>query len=96
MRIELDARVLVTKWLVCRSIDQQASGFFADDTVANRLTIGNHGGILGHEFSPGGYRALQKSGHGGMDYVMSWRRAKTTFAGRSARRRMYHGYQADP
>src|SRR5262245_7932380 len=43
MRIKLDARVLITKWLLCRSIDQQARGLFADDAMANRLTIGNHG-----------------------------------------------------
>ena len=41
-------------------------GFKKDESVFVFMTIGNHGGILGHEFSPGGYRALQKSGHGGM------------------------------
>jgi hypothetical protein len=41
-------------------------GFPRDESVVVFMTIGNHGGILGHEFSPGGYRALQKSGHGGM------------------------------
>ncbi len=32
----------------------------------------------------------------GGDYGSIWRRAKTTLAGRSARRRMYQGYQAEP
>jgi hypothetical protein len=41
-------------------------GFKKEESVVVFMTIGNHGGILGHEFSPGGYRALQKSGHGGM------------------------------
>ena len=41
-------------------------GYRKDESVVLFMTIGNHGGILGHEFSPGGYRALQKSGHGGM------------------------------
>jgi cation transport ATPase len=41
-------------------------GFRKDESVMVFMTIGNHGGILGHEFSPGGYRALQKSGHGGI------------------------------
>ncbi len=41
-------------------------GYRKDESVVMLQTIGNHGGILGHEFSPGGYRAFQKSGHGGM------------------------------
>ncbi len=41
-------------------------GFKKDESIALVMTIGNHGGILGHQFSPGGYRAFQKSGHGGM------------------------------
>jgi hypothetical protein len=41
-------------------------GYKKDESVLVLMTIGNHGGILGHEFSPGGYRAFQKSGHGGM------------------------------
>ena len=41
-------------------------GYRKDESVLIFMTVGNHGGILGHEFSPGGYRALQKSGHGGM------------------------------
>src|SRR5262245_64161218 len=44
MRIKLDARVFIIKWLPRRSINQQARGLFADDALANRLTIGNHGG----------------------------------------------------
>ena len=30
------------------------------------------------------------------DQPITWRRAKNTFAGRSASRRMYHGYHASP
>ncbi len=41
-------------------------GFKKNESIAMVMTIGNHGGMLGHEFSPGGYRAFQKSGHGGM------------------------------
>jgi hypothetical protein len=41
-------------------------GFRKDQSVVVIQAVGNHGGMLGHEFSPGGYRAFQKSGHGGM------------------------------
>jgi hypothetical protein len=30
------------------------------------MVMGSEGGLNGAQFSPGGYRALQKSGHGGM------------------------------
>jgi hypothetical protein len=41
-------------------------GFRKDESIVMIMTECNHGGMLGHEFSPGGYRAFQKSGHGGM------------------------------
>jgi len=43
----------------------EESGFGKDESVAMVMdNIG--GGIVGSQFSPGGYRAFQKSGHGGM------------------------------
>ena len=39
-------------------------GFRKDESVV--LVQGGEGGFNGAQFSPGGYRALQKSGHGGM------------------------------
>jgi hypothetical protein len=39
-------------------------GFRKDESVAMVMTT--EGGLNGAQFSPGGYRALQKSGHGGM------------------------------
>ena len=43
----------------------EESGFGKDESVVMvMLNIG--GGIVGSQFSPGGYRAFQKSGHGGM------------------------------
>ena len=45
----------------------EESGFKKNESVVMVASgIGNHGGMLGHEFSPGGYRAFQKSGHGGI------------------------------
>jgi hypothetical protein len=45
----------------------EESGFRKDESVVMVMSgIGNHGGMLGHQFSPGGYRATQKSGHGGI------------------------------
>ena len=38
-------------------------GFRKDESI---IMIGGGGGTQGGQFSPGGYRALQKSGHGGM------------------------------
>ena len=40
------------------------SGFKKTDSVVMVMQQG--GGIVGSQFSPGGYRALQKSGHGGL------------------------------
>jgi len=42
----------------------EESGFKKDESVVAVQMI--NGGILGSQFSPGGYRALQKSGHGGI------------------------------
>jgi hypothetical protein len=39
-------------------------GFRKDESVA--MVMIAEGGLMGAQFSPGGYRALQKSGHGGM------------------------------
>lgn len=39
-------------------------GFKKDESVI--MVMGTEGGFNGAQFSPGGYRALQKSGHGGM------------------------------
>ena len=39
-------------------------GFKKDESVI--MVMGTEGGLNGAQFSPGGYRALQKSGHGGM------------------------------
>ncbi len=39
-------------------------GFRKDESIA--LVMATEGGFNGAQFSPGGYRALQKSGHGGM------------------------------
>jgi hypothetical protein len=39
-------------------------GFKKDESVV--MVMGSEGGFNGAQFSPGGYRALQKSGHGGM------------------------------
>ncbi|MFC2014952.1 hypothetical protein ACFLUP_03055 [Chloroflexota bacterium] len=39
-------------------------GFKKDESVV--MVMGFEGGISGRQFSPGGYRALQKSGHGGI------------------------------
>ena len=39
-------------------------GFNKDESIVMVQMIG--GGIVGSQFSPGGYRALQKSGHGGL------------------------------
>ncbi len=39
-------------------------GFRKDENIVMVQMIG--GGIVGSQFSPGGYRALQKSGHGGL------------------------------
>ncbi len=45
----------------------EESGFQKNESVVMVMSgVGNHGGMLGHEFSPGGYRAFQKSGHGGI------------------------------
>ncbi|MEK7353090.1 MAG: hypothetical protein AABZ77_01110, partial [Chloroflexota bacterium] len=45
----------------------EESGFKKNESVVMVMSgVGNHGGMLGHEFSPGGYRAFQKSGHGGI------------------------------
>ncbi|MEE8413993.1 MAG: hypothetical protein V3R96_05525 [Dehalococcoidales bacterium] len=38
--------------------------FKKDESVV--MTMGFEGGLSGRQFSPGGYRALQKSGHGGI------------------------------
>ena len=42
----------------------EESGFRKDESVVMVQQYG--GGIVGSQFSPGGYRALQKSGHGGL------------------------------
>jgi hypothetical protein len=39
-------------------------GFKRDESVV--MVMGFEGGLSGRQFSPGGYRALQKSGHGGI------------------------------
>jgi hypothetical protein len=39
-------------------------GFKKDESIA--MVMATEGGLNGAQFSPGGYRALQKSGHGGM------------------------------
>jgi hypothetical protein len=39
-------------------------GYSKDDNVVMVMNVG--GGVSGGEFSPGGYRALQKNGHGGV------------------------------
>jgi hypothetical protein len=39
-------------------------GYKKDESVV--MVMGTEGGLNGAQFSPGGYRALQKSGHGGM------------------------------
>ncbi|MFC2014894.1 hypothetical protein ACFLUP_02760 [Chloroflexota bacterium] len=45
----------------------EESGFKKEDSVVMvMMMVGNHSGMVGHQFSPGGYRAFQKSGHGGM------------------------------
>ncbi len=40
------------------------AGFRKDESVV--MVMQTFGGIVGSQFSPGGYRALQKSGHGGI------------------------------
>jgi hypothetical protein len=40
------------------------AGFDADESIV--MVMQANGGIVGSQFSPGGYRALQKSGHGGL------------------------------
>jgi len=42
----------------------EMAGYRKDESVAMVMTT--EGGLTGAQFSPGGYRALQKSGHGGM------------------------------
>jgi hypothetical protein len=42
----------------------EEAGFGKDESVVMVQQLG--GGIVGSQFSPGGYRALQKSGHGGL------------------------------
>jgi len=49
-----------------RGMNEEAGFKKSDSVVMVASGIGNHGGMLGHEFSPGGYRAFQKSGHGGI------------------------------
>jgi hypothetical protein len=39
-------------------------GFKKDDSVV--MVMNMSGGVVGSQFSPGGYRAFQKSGHGGL------------------------------
>jgi len=39
-------------------------GFKKDESIV--MVMGFEGGLSGRQFSPGGYRALQKSGHGGI------------------------------
>lgn len=58
-----NADALPPGWL---GLNEEA-GFRKDESVVMvQAAGGNHNGILGHEFSPGGYRAFQKSGHGGI------------------------------
>jgi hypothetical protein len=40
------------------------SGYDKDESIV--MVVQTMGGIVGSQFSPGGYRALQKSGHGGL------------------------------
>ncbi|MFC1900725.1 hypothetical protein ACFLYN_03930 [Chloroflexota bacterium] len=42
----------------------EMSGFKKDESIV--IVMGTEGGLVGAQFSPGGYRAFQKSGHGGM------------------------------